>query len=68
MKQLIKTWEDVSTVLEEMKRIEKEYQKQGYTTERVMNCIKLMLDDGYVVIWWEDGCIWQEIKEINSDQ
>lgn len=63
MKQLIKTWEDASTVIEEMKRIEKEYQDQGYETKRFMNCFQLVLDDGCVEIWWEDGCIWQEIKE-----
>lgn len=68
MKQLIKTWEDVSTVLEEINRIEKEYQEQGYRTKRIMNCIQLILDDGYVEIWWENGAIWQEIKEFNSDQ
>lgn len=68
MKQLIKTWEDVSTVLEEMKRIEKEYQDQGYKTSRTMVTVRLFLEDGAVDIYWEDGAIWQEIKEINSDQ
>lgn len=68
MKQLIKVWEDPITVLEEMKRIEKEYQKQGYEVHRLMNCIRLVFEDGYVKIWWEDGRIWQEIIESNSDQ
>lgn len=68
MKQLIKTWEDVSTVLEEMKRIEQEYQDQGYEVHRLMNCIQLVLEDGCVEIWWEDGRIWQEVIESNSDQ
>lgn len=68
MKQLIKTWEDTSTVIEEMKRIEKEYQEQGYRTKRIMNCIQLVLEDGVVDIYWKDGAIWQEVMESNSDQ
>lgn len=63
MKQLIKKWDDPITVFEEMNRIEKEYQDQGYETKRIMNCVHLILDDGCVEIWWENGCIWQEIKE-----
>ena len=65
MKQLIKRHDDAITALEEIKRIEKEYQEQGYRTKRIMNCIQLIFDDGYVEIWWEDGCIWQKVVEGN---
>ena len=68
MKQLIKMWDDPITVLEEMKRIEQEYREQGCEVKRIMNCIQLIFEDGYVKIWWEDGRIWQEIIESNSDQ
>ncbi len=67
MKKLIRVWEDPITVLEEMKRIEKEYQEQGYEVKRIMNCIQLVLEDGCVEIWWENGAIWQEIKEKMED-
>lgn len=63
MKQLIKMWDDPITVLEEMKRIEQEYKEQGYEVKRIMNCIQLIFDDGWAEIWWENGAIWQEIKE-----
>lgn len=63
MKQLIKTWEDTSTVIEEMKRIEKEYQDQGYKTSRTMVTVRLFLEDGAVDIYWKDGAIWQEVIE-----
>lgn len=62
MKQMIKVWSDPLTVLEEIKRIEKEYLDQGYEVERLMNCIRLILEDGEVHIYWENGVIWQEIK------
>lgn len=67
MKQLIKMWDDPITVLEEMKRIEKEYQDQGYKTSRTMVTVRLFLEDGAVDIYWKDGAIWQEIKEKMED-
>ena len=66
MKQLIKMWDDPITVLEEMKRIEQEYKEQGYEVKRIMNCIQLIFDDGWAEIWWENGAIWQDIKEKNE--
>lgn len=65
MKQLIKRHDDAITALEEIKRIEQEYQDQGYKTSRTMVTVRLFLEDGYVEIWWEDGCIWQEVVEGN---
>ena len=65
MKQLIKRHDDAITALEEIKRIEQEYLEQGYEVHRLMNCIRLVFEDGYVEIWWEDGCIWQEVVEGN---
>lgn len=68
MKQLIKKHDDPFTALEEISKMEQEYKEQGYIVKRLMNCIQLVLDDGCVEIWWEDGAIWQDIKETNSDQ
>lgn len=68
MKQLIKRHDDAITALEEIKRIEQEYQDQGYEVHRLMNCIRLVFEDGAVDIYWKDGAIWQEVIESNSDQ
>ena len=68
MKQLIKRYDDSITALDEIYKLEQEYKKQGYEVKRIMNCLQLVLKDGYVEIWWENGAIWQEIKEFNSDQ
>ena len=65
MKQLIKRHDDAVTALEEIYKLEQEYREQGYIVKRLMNCIQLVLDDGCVEIWWEDGAIWQEVVEGN---
>ena len=62
MKQLIKRHDDPVTVLEEITKIENDYKEQGYEVKRVMNTIQLILEDGVVDIWWQEGAIWQEIK------
>ena len=64
MKQLLKVHADVITVPVTMKELMQEYESNGYKTEEItMICFKLIFPDGCVHIFWEDGCIYQEIIE-----
>lgn len=61
-REILKVWDDVTTVPEEMKKIFQQYKKEGYTCNRYMNVVSLILEDGIVYIYWENGIIWQEIR------
>lgn len=63
MKQAIKQWIDPITVPEEICRMQAEYENKGYKVCRIGTIIQLMLQDGTVDIWWENGAFWQEIHE-----
>lgn len=64
MKQVIKQWIDPITVPEEICRIQAEYESQGYEVQRIgTSVIQLILQDGTVDIWWENGVFWQKIRE-----
>lgn len=66
MKTIIKAWNDVFTVPEEMKKMKAEYEQEGYNTEELPGTpgFKLILDDGEVWFYWEDNKIVQEIIEL----
>ena len=61
MKAIIKRHTDVLTVLEELEKMECEYLSQGYEAVVVGNVLRIRLEDGIVVIYWQDGAFWQEI-------
>lgn len=65
MKTIIKVWNDMFTVFEEMKKMKAEYEQEGYSAEELPGTpgFKLLLDDGEVWFYWEDGKIVQEIIE-----
>lgn len=58
----LKSWKDPITVLEELKRMKNEYEKQGYEIQQIGNILQLNLLDGVVEIWWENGAFFQEVK------
>ena len=61
MKTMIKRHNDAWTVIEEIRKMEHEYLSQGYDVFVMGNLLKLKLDDGFVLIYWQDGAFWQEI-------
>lgn len=69
MKTLLKVHDDVITAPEAIKKMMAEYSSQGYKTERlsIMN-FKIILQSGWVHIFWEDGRIWQEIMEEGEER
>ena len=62
MKAIIKRHTDVLTVLEELEKMECEYLSQGYEAVVVGNVLRIRLEDGIVVIYWQDGAFWQEMN------
>ena len=48
------------TVASELARMKEEYQLEGYYCELLANCLKIKLDDGYAMIYWENGAFFQE--------
>ncbi len=64
----LKIWRDPITVLEELKRMKDEYEKQGYETQQLGNILQLNLIDGVVEIWWENGQFFQEVKRKRNRQ
>lgn len=64
MKTLLKVHRDVITVPQAIQRMMQQYADEGFEVERlsVMN-FKIILSDGWVHVFWENGCIFQEIFE-----
>ena len=60
MKEIIKHHKDCMTVQEALQKMQQDYAKQGYNCTLKLNTLKIKLDDGYVMIWWQDGVFWQE--------
>jgi len=64
MKTLLKVHEDVHTVPEAIRKMAKEYAIEGYQVECLTSMnFKIVLQGGWVHIYWQDGKIWQEIIE-----
>jgi len=64
MRTLLRVHEDAITVPDVMKKMMGEYASQGYEVERLTSMnFKIVLQDGWVHTYWEDGIIWQEIIE-----
>ncbi len=64
MRELLKVWEDVITVPEVIGKLAGEYISEGNQVERLSSMnFKIVLQGGWVHIYWEDGKIWQEIIE-----
>lgn len=65
MKTIIRHWNDVITVNEELKRMKAEYVQAGYESEELLGMpgFKLILDDGEIWFYWENNRIIQEIIE-----
>lgn len=59
-KQIIKSHADVMTVPEALDKMKSDYEVQGYECQLLANCLKIELDDGYVMIFWENGAFYQE--------
>lgn len=59
-KQILKSHSDIMTVPLELERMKEEYRLEGYCCELLANCLKIKLDDGYVMIYWENGAFFQE--------
>lgn len=64
MKVILKVHQDVITVPKIMKELMQEYAGIGYEVKKIsiMN-FKLVFPDGWVHIFWENGCVYQEIIE-----
>ncbi len=69
MRTLLQVHEDVITVPEAIGKMMEEYAIEGYQVERLtpMN-FKIILEDGWIHIYWEDGRIWQEIIEEKEEK
>ena len=65
MKTILKAWNDVMTVPEEMNRMKEEYIKEGNEVTDIPGIpgFKLILEDGEVWFYWENNAIVQEIIE-----
>lgn len=64
MKNILKVHEDAITVPETMDTLFREYQTMGYIAEKISSMnFKLNFPDGWIHIFWEKGCIYQEIFE-----
>lgn len=62
MKDILKVHEDVITASEAIKNLMKEFNDNGYQTERLTQInFKIIFPDGWVHVFWEKGCIYQEI-------
>lgn len=60
MKQIIKSHTDVITVPEEIEKMRRDYEEQGYQCELLADLLKLVFDDGYVMIFFQNGAFYQE--------
>lgn len=60
-KTILKVWPDPITVPEQIRRMQKEYESQGFICRTKLNTLVLDLQDGTVVIYWENGAFYQEI-------
>ncbi len=60
-KTILKVWPDPITVPEEIRRMQKEYEEQGFICRTKLNTLFLDLQDGTVMISWENGMFYQEI-------
>lgn len=60
-KTILKSWPDPITVPEEIKRMKEEYKSQGFSCRTKLNTLFLDLQDGTVMISWENGMFYQEI-------
>ena len=73
MRTLLRVHEDIITVPETIEKMVEEYISEGYQIERLTSMnFKIILQGGWVHIYWQDGRIWQEIveevkKEITSE-
>lgn len=64
MKNILKVHRDVITASEAVGELMKEYSDNGYQTERTtLINFKIIFPDGWVHVFWEKGCIYQEIFE-----
>ncbi len=64
MKDILKVHEDVITASEAIGSLIKEFDDNGYQTERLTSInFKIIFPDGWVHVFWEKGCIYQEIFE-----
>lgn len=69
MRTLLQVHEDVITVPEVIGKMAKEYISDGNQVERLSSMnFKIILQGGWVHIYWEDGCIWQEIIEEKEEK
>ena len=59
-KQILRTLSDILTVALELEKMKVEYQLEGYCCELLANCLKIELEDGYAMIFWENGAFFQE--------
>lgn len=64
---IIKIHKDVITAAEAIKNLINEFNDNEYQTERISPInFKIIFPDGWVHVFWEKGCIYQEIFE-NSE-
>lgn len=69
MRELLKVWEDVITVPEVIGKIAEEYISEGNQVKRLSSMnFKIVLQGGWIHIYWEDGKIWQEIIEEKEEK
>ena len=66
MAEILKSHSDVLTVPEEIQRMKNDYLAQGYKCDVFCNTLKIHLDDGYVMIFWENGAFYQECHTIQQ--
>jgi len=64
---LLRVHEDVHTVPEAIGKMVDAYAAEGYQVERLSSMnFKIILEGGWVHIYWQDGRIWQEIIKENK--
>lgn len=64
MKEILKVHMDVMTVPEVINELLNEFSKTGYQVEKITPInFKIIFPDGWVHVFWEKGCIYQEIFE-----
>lgn len=64
MKTILKVHHDVMTVPSIINVMIKNYKDIGYNVEKITsNNFKIIFPDGIVYIYWENGIIYQEIKQ-----
>lgn len=64
MKEILKVHMDVMTVPEVINNLLKEFSEIGYQAEKITPInFRINFPDGWVHVFWEKGCIYQEIFE-----